>query len=107
MSGRLSRLARRLGKRLPASSGHLEGTLRESEVRLDALSRGLEDTNRLLDSINERLREATNHGLPELQQRLEHTQGLAARVYERQDGWPERLAAIRGEPGYEEAFSGE
>jgi hypothetical protein len=102
-----------MSKRLPASRGHLEGTQRESEVRLDSVSRGLEDTNRLLDSISQRLQavaEAGEHQRAELDavgRRLEHTQGLTARVYERQEGWPERLAAIRREPGYEEAFSGE
>jgi uncharacterized coiled-coil protein SlyX len=113
MSGRLGRAARRLRNRLPASSGHLAGTLRESEARLEHLSDGLDDTNRLLDAINQRVGalaesvERQHAQLAAVDRRLEHTQGLTARAYERQEGWPERLAAIRRDPGYEEAFSGE
>src|SRR5262245_57997491 len=110
MSGRMGRFVRRLRARLPASTGHLAGTLHESELRLKSLSEGLENTSKLLVRFNESSErqlgelEATTKAI---ERRLEHAQALTARIYERQEAWPDRLEAVRREPGYEGAFSGE
>jgi Glycosyl transferase family 2 len=90
---------RRLLRWRPASSDHVDGLLAETDARIDGLHRSIDGVGRALDEVRAEL--------GGLIRRLERTQALVARTYERQEEWPQRLAALRASPGYPDAFDGE
>jgi hypothetical protein len=98
-SGR-SGLLRRLRSLLPASRRQVDVAHRETMTQLGAR---LDETNARLNDYQGWIEGA----LAQTERRVREIQALTARTYEAQERWPERLAAIRAEPSYEEAYTEE